>query len=166
MGQRHHKSPMSNKRRLTSLDLNAKVIRRMAMSGISTDSLHGLLAIKMNRQQSAIPNGPHTSPPPPPTCGSNNELEPNTADFKCIPPLMRGLGIHKNNPVSVTKLTLGLRVGFISSHLAESRLIPDNPKETTAPPKMSLLLEAKSTPPLIMKLRIILFAHTMTLVGT
>ena len=32
---------------------------------------------------------------------------------------MRGLDIHKIIPVSVTKLTLGLRVGFISSHLMD-----------------------------------------------
>ena len=40
---------------------------------------------------------------------------------------MRRLGIHQNIPVSVTKLTLGLRVGFIGSHLTVDKLIPVNP---------------------------------------
>ena len=35
---------------------------------------------------------------------------------------MRGLDIHKYIPVYVTKLTLGLRVGFISSHLKVDKL--------------------------------------------
>ena len=33
---------------------------------------------------------------------------------------MLGLGIHKNVPVSDTRLPLGLRVDFVSSHLAGS----------------------------------------------
>ena len=72
---------------------------------------------------------------------------------------MRGLDIHKNIPVSVTKLTLGLRVSFISSHLTANKFFPVNPRAITGLPKMSLLLEAKSMPALIIKPRLILVAH-------
>ena len=57
--------------------------------------------------------------------------------------LMRGLNVHKNIPVSITKLTLGLRVGFISSHLTADKLLPVNPRAITGPPKTSLLLLAQ-----------------------
>ena len=40
---------------------------------------------------------------------------------------MRRLGIHKNFPVSGTKPTPGLRVGFISSHLTVDKLFSVNP---------------------------------------
>ena len=73
---------------------------------------------------------------------------------------MRGLNVHKNIPVSITKLTFGLRVGLISSHLIADKLFPVNPKAITGPPKMSLLLEAKSMPALIIKPRFILVAST------
>ena len=59
---------------------------------------------------------------------------------------MRGLDIHKNIPVSITKLTIGLRVGFISSHLIADKLFPINPRAIMGPPKMSLLLEVKIMP--------------------
>ena len=52
---------------------------------------------------------------------------------------MNGMDIHKNGPVSVTQLTLGLRVGFISSHLTVDKLFPVNPRVIMAPPMMSLL---------------------------
>ena len=68
---------------------------------------------------------------------------------------MRRLGIHKNIPVSGTELTLGLRVGFISAHLTVNKLFPVNPRAITGPPKMSLLLEAKSMLALIIKPRLI-----------
>ena len=73
---------------------------------------------------------------------------------------MRGLYIHMNSPVSVTKRTLGLRVGFISSHLTANKLFPVNPRTITGPQKMTLLLEAKSMPALIVKSRLILVTHT------
>ena len=73
---------------------------------------------------------------------------------------MRGLNVHKNIPASITKLTLGLRLGFISSHLIADKLFPVNPRAITGPPKMSLLLEAKSMPALIIKPRFILVTHT------
>ena len=73
---------------------------------------------------------------------------------------MRRLCIHKNIPVSGTKLTLGLRVGFIGSHLTVDKLIRVNPRVITGPPKMSFLHKAKSTSALIIKPRLILFAHT------
>ena len=73
---------------------------------------------------------------------------------------MRKLGIHKNIPVSGTELTLGLRVGFISSHLTVYKLFPVNPRDITGPPKMSSLLEAKCIPALIIKPRFTFVAHT------
>ena len=73
---------------------------------------------------------------------------------------MRTLGIHKNIPVSGTKLTLALPVGFISSHLTADKLFPVNPRAILTPPKMSLLIDAKSMPSLIIKPRLILCAHT------
>ena len=73
---------------------------------------------------------------------------------------MTRLGIHKNIPVSDTKLTLGLRVGLVSSHLTGDKLFPINQRAITVPPKMSLLLETKSMPTLIINPRLILVAHT------
>ena len=72
---------------------------------------------------------------------------------------MRGLNVYKNIPVSITKLMLGLRVGFISSHLTVDKLFPINRRVFTGPPKVSLLLEAKSMPALIIKPRFILVMH-------
>ena len=72
---------------------------------------------------------------------------------------MRGMNIHKNIPVFVTKLTIGLRVGFNSSHLTADKLFPVNPRAITGPPKMGLLLEAKRMPALIIKLRLIIVTH-------
>ena len=72
---------------------------------------------------------------------------------------MRRLGIHKNIPASGTKLTLGLEVGFISSHLTPDKLFPVNLRAVTGPSKMSLLLEAKSMPALIIKPRFIFVSH-------
>ena len=73
---------------------------------------------------------------------------------------MRVLEIHNNCLVSVTKLRLGLGVGFISSHLTVDKLFPVNPRAIMGPPKMSLLLEAKSMPALIIKPGFILVMHT------
>ena len=73
---------------------------------------------------------------------------------------MRELGVYKNIPVSDTKLTLGLRVGSISSQLTADKLFPVNPRAIPGPQKMSLLLEVKSTPELIVKPRFILVTHT------
>ena len=73
---------------------------------------------------------------------------------------MKGLNVHKNIPVSITKLTLGLRVGFISSHLIVDKLFPVYPRAIMGPPKMGLLLEAKSMPALIIKPGFILVSHT------
>ena len=73
---------------------------------------------------------------------------------------MRGLNVHKNIPVSETKLTLGLRVGLISSHLIVDILFPVNLETITGPPKMSLLPEAKSVSAFIIKPRLILVAYT------
>ena len=72
---------------------------------------------------------------------------------------MRGLDIHKNIAVSVTKLTLGLRVGFFSSHLVADKLFLVNLRAIMGSRKMSLLLEAKSMPALIIKPRLILVVY-------
>ena len=72
---------------------------------------------------------------------------------------MGRLDIHKNSPVSVTKLMLGLLLGFISSRLTANKLYPVNPRAITGPLKMSLLLEAKSMPALIIKPRLVLVTH-------
>ena len=72
---------------------------------------------------------------------------------------MRGLDFHKNVHVSGTKLMLGIRVGFISSQLSADKLFPVNPRVITGPPKMSLQLEVKSTPALIIKPMLILVAQ-------
>ena len=73
---------------------------------------------------------------------------------------MRGLDIHKNIPVSVTKLTLDLRVGFVSSHLTVDKLFPVNSRAISGTLKMSLLLEAKRMPALIINPWLILLSQT------
>ena len=79
---------------------------------------------------------------------------------KSRPALMRRLGIHKNIPVSDTKLALVLWEGFISSHLSAGKLFPVNQRAITGPPKISPLLEAKWMPALFIKTRLILVAYT------
>ena len=73
---------------------------------------------------------------------------------------MRELNVLKNIPVSLTKLMLSLRVGFISSHLTTDKHFPVNPRAITGLPKMSLLLADKSMPALIIKPRLTLVTHT------
>ena len=70
------------------------------------------------------------------------------------------MSIHKNIPVSGTKLTLGLGVGLISFHLTVDKLFTVNSRAITGPPKMSLLLEPKSMPAMIIKPRLVLVTHT------
>ena len=72
---------------------------------------------------------------------------------------MSRMNNHKNIPVSVTKLTLGLRVGYICAHFTVDKLFPVNQRAITGPPKMSLLLEPKSMPAFIIKPRLILVTH-------
>ena len=88
----------------------------------------------------------------------NDELAPNTVDLKSEPPLMRGLAIH-NSPVSVTKPMLGLLVGFIGFNLTANKLLTVNPRVIMGPPKMCLLLEAKTIPAFIIRPRLILVTH-------
>ena len=57
---------------------------------------------------------------------------------------MGGLGVDKQIPVSITKLTPRLSVGFISSNFTVDKLIPISPRAITSPPKISLLLKVKS----------------------
>ena len=73
---------------------------------------------------------------------------------------MSGLYIHKNIPVSVTKLMLCFKVGFISSHLTTDKLFPVNPRATMGSLKISILLAAISMPALIIKPSLILGMHT------
>ena len=80
---------------------------------------------------------------------------------KNIPVSVTKLGIHKNIPVSVTKLTLGLLLlGFIKSHLTADKLFPVNQRVITGPMKMSLILKVKTTSALIIKPRLVLVEHT------
>ena len=128
-----------------------------------------------------MPTDSHISQPPPPTSCGSDELKLNSAVFRVDHHLLGylltwilgvaskqlrllhgrvgGLGIYKSIPVSDTKLTLGLRVDFISSHLSADKLFPVNSRGITGLPKMSLLLGAKSMPALIIKPRLILAAH-------
>ena len=87
----------------------------------------------------------------------NQRLFRRFTRLKNEPPLMRRLDIHKSIPVSDTKLTMGLRVGFISFHLTADKLFPVNPKAIRGPPKMSLLLEVKSMPALIIETEAYIF---------
>ena len=64
------------------------------------------------------------------------------------------MNILKHIPVSVTKLALGLGVGFVSAHLTADKLFRVNPRAMTGPPKISLLLEAKSMAALNIKPRL------------
>ena len=151
----------SNKRCPTSLDLKAKMVRLgdgWQVSGRLTAFLDCFLS-KWSESRSALPTDSPSSPPPSRTSRRNDELEKNTTDFKSGPLLMRGINIYKKIPVSVTKLKLGLQEGLISSHLTVVKLFPVNPRAVTGPQKMSLLLEAKSMPTLIIKRSLILVLH-------
>ena len=115
------------------------------------NSLPGLLAIKMIRQQISLTNGlTHQST-------KKRRQWWNRAEHRSLKngtPLMRGLFISKNIPVSVPKPPLSLRVGFISSHLTAVKLFPVITRAISGPPNMSLLLEVISMPVLIVKPRL------------
>ena len=141
------------KRRLTSLDLNAKVVRLgdgWQVSCRSTASLDCLLSKWSDSVQISHANRlTHQS-----TTLTNERRQwwsrAEHCRLKSGPPLMRGMNIYKNIPVSVTELTLGHRVFFITSHLTTDKLFPVNPSAITG---LSLLLEAKSMPAFIIKPR-------------
>ena len=125
-------------------------------SELQMNRLPGLLAIKMVWELFSFANRlAHQS-----TTSTNKRWQWRTqaehSRLKSGPPLMRRLGIHKNIPVSGTKLMLGLQVGFISSHLTADKPFLVNSRAITGPPKMSLQLEAKSMPALIIKPKLIL----------
>ena len=61
-----------------------------------------------------------------------------------------------NIHVSANKLTLGLSVSLIGSHLTADQLNPVSPRVVTGPPKSSFLCDAKSKPALIIKSRLVL----------
>ena len=121
--------------------------------------LSGMLALKMIRQQISLTNRSHISPPPSLTRGGNDELEPNTADLRV------DLDIQRTSLFLSLKLTLGLLVGFISSHLTAGKLFQVNSRAITGPRKISLLREVKGMPALTIK-RLSLLRTRMTLVGT
>ena len=152
-------NPWSN---MISLDLKAKGgrTRRRMVSELQINGITGLLTVRMTRQHE--PYQPTHTPVHHPHYNKRRQwwTRAKHRRLKSGPPLMRGLDIYKNIPVSVTKLTLDLRVGFISSHLTADKLFPVKPRAITGPPNMSLLLEAKSMPALFIKPRLILVAHT------
>ena len=122
------------------------------------NSLSGLLAVKMIRQQISLTNRlTHQS-----TTLINKQRQWRTRAehrrLKSGPQHMRGTNIHKNIPVPVTKLTLGLVP--VRSHVTADKLFPVNPRTITGPLKMSLLLVAKSMSALGIKARFILVMHT------
>ena len=123
------------------------------------NSLSGLLAAKMIQRQISLTNRLTYRSTTLTNSSRQWRTRANHRRLMSGPPLMRGMNIHENIPVSVTKLTLGLQVGFISSHLTADKLFPVNPRAITGPPKMILLLEAKSMPALIIKPRLILVMH-------
>ena len=73
---------------------------------------------------------------------------------------MRILSIHNNIPVSDTKLSPCLLVGFISSHLTADKLFPVHQRAIRGLPKMSIQLKAKGASALIIKPTPFLVAHT------
>ena len=72
---------------------------------------------------------------------------------------MRRLGIQKNIHVSDIKNMLDLRLSFINSHLTVDKPFPVIPRALACPLKMSCLLEVRSMPALIIKLRLLIVMH-------
>ena len=125
----------SNKRRQVSSGHStwkqrySKSRRRMASERQINRLFPGLIAINMIWEPISLTNRLAHQSTTSPTSGGSVELKPKTADLRvdhhlC---LMRRLGIHKNIPVSDTRLTLGRRIYFISSHLTADKLFPVNP---------------------------------------
>ena len=108
-----------NKRPLTSADLKVKVVslgNEWQVSDRSKDSLDSFL-LKRSHSRSAPPTYSHSLQSSTPT--NKRRLwrtRTRHSGHKGGPPLMRGLGINKNIPISDTKLMLGFRVDFISFH--------------------------------------------------
>ena len=144
---------------LSYLGKGGKSRRRMA-SELQINRLPGLLPVKMNGLLPVLTNHlSHQSATP------TNKLwqwrtQAEHSRFKSETPLMRRLGIHKNIPVSDTKLMLDPRVGLISSHLTAYKLAPVNPRAIAGPPKMSLLLETKIMSAWSSHQGLSLFAHS------
>ena len=86
-----------------------------------------MLAVKVIRQHISRTKILHISPPPQPPSGDDEDLKLNKV-LRVNLSLMREQNIHANIPVSGIKLTLGLRVGFISSHLTADKPFLVNPK--------------------------------------
>ena len=124
-----------------------------------------LRAVKMNWQHIWLTNRLALKSTTRMNKGTQRQIQTEHCRLKSGPPLTKGLGVNKNIPVPDTKLTLILRVGFISSHMRADKLLPVNQRANVGPPKISLLHEVNSTPSLIMKPRLILVGTRMTLFG-
>ena len=139
---------------LTSLALKAKVVRLGDGWQVSADQQPPWTVCCQNDPTT---EQPYQQTPTSSTTLSNKRRQWRTHAEHCRlkggPPLMRRPDIHKNSPVYVTKQTLGLRVGFINSHLTANKLFPVNLKAITGPPKMSLLLDTISMPAFIIEPR-------------
>ena len=149
MGQCHHKGEsLSKTPALSRPEGNGGMTRRRMASEWQINSFPGLHAVKMIRQQMSLTNRLTYQS----TTLTNKRRQCRTRAedhrLKSGLPLTRGLDIHKNPPVSVTKLTLSLRVGFISSHFLTEKLFQVHSRAITGPPKVSLMLEPPGNEPL------------------
>ena len=159
MGQYHHNGLSLIRAQVSRPQGQGGKNRRRMESEPQNNSFPGMLAVKMIWQQISLHNRlTHQS-----TTLTNKRRQWRTRAehlrLNSVPPLMRILDIQKNIPVSITKLTLGLWVGFISSHLTADKLFLVNPRAITGSPKISPLLEAKTMPALIIKPRFLLVTH-------
>ena len=77
-----------------------------------------------------------------------------------VPSLKGTLCSHQNIPASDTKLTRNLDIDCISPPLVMDKLVPVNSREITSSLTMSLLLEVKCTPAIIITKRLTLVTHT------
>ena len=106
----------SNKRRLTSLHLKAKVVRfdYLVVSERQINSLPGLLAVQIIWQKISLNNRLTHQFTTPTNKRWQWRTQAEQSRLKSGQPLMRGLSIHKNIAVSNTNLTVGLRVFSIA----------------------------------------------------
>ena len=113
MGQCRHKRPsLTGDAWPHSTWRQSGKTRRQIDSEQQIDRLPGLLAVKMIQQQISLINRlAHQSTTPIYKC-RQCRTRAEHCTLKSWPLRMRGLEINKNIPVSVTKLTLGLRVGW------------------------------------------------------
>ena len=103
--------------------------------------------------RSALPTDSHSVNHPPPTSLGSDELKLNKADLRMDHHLWGDWAFIKTSLFLTLNWHFASLVGFISSHLTADKLYPVNPRPITGPLKMSLLLEVKSMPSLIIKPR-------------